>query len=358
MAVTTVDLGPVQGPAGKDGAAGKAATVAVGSVTAGSAPSVTNSGTATDAVLNFVLQTGPQGPKGDTGATGPAGPKGEKGDTGAQGPTGPRGATGATGPQGPKGATGATGPAGPMSTIATSAGSNVFTFPSGCKINAETSVLLHLMPADTKYGVSLWGNNVVGTWSLCPYTSGFLDLGSTLFRWRTLFANNGTIQTSDYNAKNTIALLGENALALLQALRPSSYKMNDGTSGRTHYGFIAQDVEASMNALGLTSMDFAGLCKDQRQELYQVIVEEPLVDEADGDLLGTGEVLKDEWRAVYDENGTPVYDYSLRYDEFIPLAVLGAQESLRRVEALEVENKQLKEAQAVMAAQIAALEMK
>lgn len=34
-------------------------------------------------------QTGPQGPKGDTGATGPQGPKGDTGDTGPQGPAGP-----------------------------------------------------------------------------------------------------------------------------------------------------------------------------------------------------------------------------------------------------------------------------
>jgi hypothetical protein len=56
--------------------------------------------------------TGPQGPKGDTGATGtagpqgpagPAGPQGVKGDTGAPGPTGPAGATGPAGPQGPAG---------------------------------------------------------------------------------------------------------------------------------------------------------------------------------------------------------------------------------------------------------------
>lgn len=60
-------------------------------------------------------QVGPQGPKGDTGATGPQGPKG---DTGETGPQGPKGDTGETGPRGPAGAdgakgdTGATGPAG------------------------------------------------------------------------------------------------------------------------------------------------------------------------------------------------------------------------------------------------------
>lgn len=47
--------------------------------------------------FDFYGTQGPQGPKGDTGATGPQGPKG---DTGA---TGPKGDIGPTGPQGPKG---------------------------------------------------------------------------------------------------------------------------------------------------------------------------------------------------------------------------------------------------------------
>lgn len=52
-------------------------------------------------IIHFYLNTtalrgpqGPQGEKGDTGATGPQGPKGEKGDTGATGPQGPTGAAG------------------------------------------------------------------------------------------------------------------------------------------------------------------------------------------------------------------------------------------------------------------------
>lgn len=62
---------------------------------AGSNAVVTNSGTSTDAVLNFGIPTGPQGPQGEKGD------KGDKGDTGATGAQGP------TGPQGPQGANGA-----------------------------------------------------------------------------------------------------------------------------------------------------------------------------------------------------------------------------------------------------------
>ena len=80
------------GGTGPQGPAGKAATIQIGSVTSGAAPAVTNSGTETNAVLDFVLQQGPQGPqglKGDTGEQGPAGAKGDPGEQGPQGPAGP-----------------------------------------------------------------------------------------------------------------------------------------------------------------------------------------------------------------------------------------------------------------------------
>lgn len=104
------------------GAGGTSATVAVGTVTtgaAGSSATVTNEGTSSAAIFDFVIPrgdtgaAGPQGPKGDTGATGPQGIQGLTGDTGPQGPTGADGAQGPQGIQGQKGDTGATGPAGP-----------------------------------------------------------------------------------------------------------------------------------------------------------------------------------------------------------------------------------------------------
>jgi hypothetical protein len=68
--------------------------------------------------LSMQFSVGPQGPKGDPGATGSQGPTGAPGATGAAGGTGPQGIQGETGltgdpgPQGPKGDTGATGPQG------------------------------------------------------------------------------------------------------------------------------------------------------------------------------------------------------------------------------------------------------
>ena len=60
----------IQGPPGEPGADGQAATITIGTTTSGTTPNVTNTGTSTNAVLNFTLQKGDKGDKGDTGATG------------------------------------------------------------------------------------------------------------------------------------------------------------------------------------------------------------------------------------------------------------------------------------------------
>lgn len=118
------------GPAGPRGAAGPAAALTIGSVSQGSTPSATITGTAENPILNLVL------PQGATGATGAATsitigtvssgttPSATftgtapnltlnlvlpKGDTGSQGPQGAQGVAGPTGPQGPQGERGGAG---------------------------------------------------------------------------------------------------------------------------------------------------------------------------------------------------------------------------------------------------------
>ena len=76
---------------------GDAATIALGNYATGEPGTevvITNTGTPSAAVFNFVI------PKGNVG---PQGPQGETGPAGAQGETGPAGPQGETGPQGPKG---------------------------------------------------------------------------------------------------------------------------------------------------------------------------------------------------------------------------------------------------------------
>ena len=64
------------GADGQDGAPGAAATIEVGEVTSGSTAQVSNSGTPNAAVLDFVLPVGPKGEAGADGADGEQGPPG------------------------------------------------------------------------------------------------------------------------------------------------------------------------------------------------------------------------------------------------------------------------------------------
>ena len=99
----------IPGPTGPTGPTGPAAaTIRVNTTTTtepGTNASVFNSGTTSNAVLEFAIPRGETGPQGVTGPTGPRG---------ATGPTGPQGIAGATGPTGATGATGSTGPIGPI----------------------------------------------------------------------------------------------------------------------------------------------------------------------------------------------------------------------------------------------------
>lgn len=86
-ATTNVELtypGP-QGAKGDPGSTGPANTLAIGTVTGGTAAAATITGTAPNQTLNLTLPKGDKGDTGATGATGATGPKGDKGDTGSSG---------------------------------------------------------------------------------------------------------------------------------------------------------------------------------------------------------------------------------------------------------------------------------
>jgi len=91
-----------------------------------------------------------------------------------------------------------------------------------------------------------------------------IDLGSSSFRFDDIFATNGTIQTSDRNEKQDIAELtdAEQRVAvackgLLRKFRWKSAVAEKGDEARTHFGIIAQDLQAAFAAEGLDAGDYA-----------------------------------------------------------------------------------------------------
>ena len=148
-------------------------------------------------------------------------------------------------------------------------------------------------------------NLTIGPDSFKPLARNIYDLGASMFEFKDIYAMNGTIQTSDLNAKKDIAdLSSEQITSIIMGLRPVSFKFIDGTSDRTHYGLIAQEVETLVNGLGIDNKDFAPLIKTEK------------VDE-------DGSVIDGE------------YTYGLRYSEFTGLLIKMCQNLQNEVDDLK-----------------------
>ena len=109
------------------------------------------------------------------------------------------------------------------------------------------------------------------TRNITPYNVEFnvdsdniIDLGAINARFDDIYATNATIQTSDQNEKQNIAELSEAetrvAVAckgLLRKFRWNSAVEAKGNEARTHFGIIAQDLQAAFEAEGLDAGDYA-----------------------------------------------------------------------------------------------------
>ena len=87
---------------------------------------------------------------------------------------------------------------------------------------------------------------------------------------------------------------------LCKLLEAHIYKFNENESGRTHTGFIAQDVKEAILDAGLTTKDFAAYC---------------------------------EWEEEDGETGC-----GLRYEELLALCVKEIQKLKKKVAELEEKN--------------------
>lgn len=155
------------------------------------------------------------------------------------------------------------------------------------------------------------GNGESGLF-FAPVTTETTRLGHGNAKWSAVYAVTSDIVTSDRNLKKDINPFNEAYEKLFFDLEPSTFKLKNGESNRTHAGFISQDVEKALAKNGLSALDFAGFCKDQKTKI------------------------------ITDENGeekeVPVegeYIYSLRYEEFIALNTHMIQQLYHKVESLE-----------------------
>ena len=93
---------------------------------------------------------------------------------------------------------------------------------------------------------------------LIPSRANMYRCGSYGFPWADVYSQDGTIQASDRAGKKEVEYDMDRYSGLFDRLRPCSFLRVNGTSGRRHHGFIAQEVKEALEAEGLTGMDFAG----------------------------------------------------------------------------------------------------
>lgn len=135
--------------------------------------------------------------------------------------------------------------------------------------------------------------------NIIPNTNNSSNIGSSSSKqfnnvYAKQFYQNGTaISTSDRRKKKTIKDITKKYVDLFRKLRPRTFLFKDGESGRTHTGFIAQEVEEAAIECKIGSKELAFLC----------------IDEDGG--------------------------YGLRYEELIAIQTKVIQDLLDRVEALE-----------------------
>ena len=115
----------------------------------------------------------------------------------------------------------------------------------------------------------------------------FLDLGQSGDRFDDIYATNGTIQTSDQNEKEQIAILTTAEMTAAKAISKlfKTFKWQDkvaakGDAARTHTGVIAQEVQTAMTDAGLDAADYAFWCSNTWWE-------------ADGETYHTADVAPD-----------------------------------------------------------------
>ena len=127
--------------------------------------------------------------------------------------------------------------------------------------------------ADIQNNETDWDGSVIGSASQSQtddniITKGNLVSSSTSYNlgllgreWSYVYSVNGC-SDSDRKLKDNILDMDEKfSKKLIEGLQPKSYKFKIAATPRTHYGFVAQDVEELLKTLGTTTDEVGLVCK-------------------------------------------------------------------------------------------------
>lgn len=167
-------------------------------------------------------------------------------------------------------------------------------------------------------------------------TTGDATLGEASLKWDTVYAVNGTIQTSDERAKTEISTIPDAWLDAWADVDYTRFKMVDAVqkkgsdNARWHIGLIAQRVKEAFEARGLDAMKIGLLCYDEWDDIYEeveVIDSEAVMDE-EGNII-TPEVKHTE--TVHSQTAGNLY--SIRYDEALTMEAAYMRREVQRLKS-------------------------
>lgn len=166
-----------------------------------------------------------------------------------------------------------------------------------------SAVFIYTNPTVTDEGGGTQSLQVYST-AVLPGTNSAQTLGSSAFKWTQVYADSGTINTSDARSKVDVVELDAAEKRVAKVLKGliRRYKMKNAVeskglnSARYHIGIIAQEVEKAFADAGLNGFDYGILCYDEWGD-----------SEAEYD--ADGRVLREACQAG---NG-----YSIRYEELL-----------------------------------------
>ena len=170
---------------------------------------------------------------------------------------------------------------------------------------------------------------------LAPYY-GNVKLGYGNCKWTDIYANNGTIQTSDRNQKQDIVdLENDTLLDAWENVNLVTYKFKSavetkGKSARTHIGYVAQDIQEQLAKYGIDASEYGLFCHDSWEEQQEVSHEETYTEEVQTKSGETETVTKT--RKVID---TPYKakgeSYALRYTECLVIECAFLRREVKRL---------------------------
>jgi Chaperone of endosialidase len=119
----------------------------------------------------------------------------------------------------------------------------------------------------------------LGTYPIRCTFDGGSNLGSPSYRWATVYATNGSINTSDQNEKTEIAGLDDAEKRVATRIKGllKKFKFKDavakkGTDGaRIHVGIMAQEVGDAFRAEGLDPHRYGMFCYDEWEATDEIL---------------------------------------------------------------------------------------